>query len=232
MRRNYLYVLVLILFSFLTMSGIYSNETCAQQKTPPPTPKVQEPPKQALLDIARAVRQQSRELTRAVRIPPPPEVLYLDEEQEAEALNFINQTDSKRAEELMVLKERSPENYRIQLSLAFREMRELQRLKEDDPERYERVVKEKELNRKSYELVELYRKTTSEEEKKSIRTQLENLLDTLFDYRQMNREEEIERLEKQVAELKEINNKRIASKKEIVLNRLAEMLGEKSGLEW
>ena len=155
-----------------------------------------------------AVPLQERALIGVPGPPEAPEVLYLNESQEAEVLEFIRESDPEHIEKLLVLKTERPEQYRRQLSLAYREMRELQRLKKNDPERYERVVKERELTRKSITLAREYREMNDEKKSKNLRSELQRVLSTLFDYRQMNRDDEIQRLENRLAELKKINDKR------------------------
>ena len=174
---------------------------------------------------------QKRPLSRRVQEQPKQEVLYLTPEQEAEALEYLREVYPERVEDILVWKDLRPDQYRRGLSRAFREMRFMKMLKEKNPERYARVSEEKQLERKSRSLAKKYREADDETEKARLREELEVLLDGLFDYRQMNRKGEIERLEKRLAELREDNQKRLANKEEIVQKRLRELLGEK-GLEW
>jgi len=224
MKRTYFIIAgVLLTLFFVNVFAVYSQELKTGQKSVPP-------PKTEGFRLGVPLDSQERD----VQVPAPPSlaILYLTEEQEDEVMEFLYKTDKRRAEMLGKIKDSDPKDYRRQLSLAFREMRELKRLQEDDPERYERVIKEKELNYHSYVLMGEYKKAKDEEKKTKIRNDLIKLLDELFDLRQLNREEEIERLEKRIAELKEINNKRLENKENIVLNRLATLLKEDRGLEW
>ncbi len=171
------------------------------------------------------------------RLPVSPQELqetplYLNPEQEAEVLEYLEQYSSENAERLSKIKELRPDTYREQLSRAFRQMVFLENLKESDPEQYQRITEERILDSKSILLANLYKDATNENEKKEIRAELENLLYKLFDYRQMNRIIEIERLEERLANLKDENQNRLDNKDEIIENRLSELLGEKSGIEW
>lgn len=160
------------------------------------------------------------------------EVLYLNPEQEEETLEYLKEFHPGRGGDLLLLKASRPERYWAFLSRAFREMRYLEDLKEKDPERYERVFQEKKLEREAWNLSRQYRQTEDDKEKARLKEELKSLLDQVFDFRQMNRQEEIEKLEKRLAELKENNQKRLANKDEIIQRRLKQMLGDEKGMEW
>ena len=181
--------------------------------------------------VSVSVFAQERRPARRLQERAKPEVLYLTPEQEAEVLEYIREAYPERAKNLELWKDLRPEQYRKGLSRAFREMRFMEALKEKDPDRYGRVAEEKRLERESRQLAQQYRKTEDEAEKTRLKGELQSLLYELFDYRQMNRKDEIERLEKRLAELREANQERLASKEEIVQRRLDALLGEK-GMEW
>ena len=160
------------------------------------------------------------------------EVLHLTPEQEEEVLKYIQQAYPDRAERLIRWKDLRPEAYKNALSRAFREMRFMEELKERNPERYARVSEEKLLESQSRELAQKYRQSDDDAEKEQLRKEMEDLLYKLFDYRQANRQDEIDRLEKRLAELKEATQERLENKTEIVERRLRELLGEQKGFEW
>lgn len=161
-----------------------------------------------------------------------PEVLYLTPEQEAEVLKYIQATYPDRAERLIKWKDLRPDDFKNALSKAFREMRFMEALKERNPERYARVSEEKLLESQSRELAQMYRQSDDDAEKERLRKEMEDLLNKLFDYRQVNRQDEMDRLEKKLAELKEANQERLENKSEIVERRLRELLGKQKGFEW
>jgi len=183
------------------------------------------------ITVSVSVLAQERRPARRLQERAKPEVLYLTPEQEAEVLEYIREIYPERAKNLDLWKDLRSEQYRKGLSRAFREMRFMEALKEKDPDRYGRVAEEKRLERESRQLAQKYRKKEDEAEKTRLKGELESLLYEIFDCRQMNRKDEIERLEKRLTELRKANQERLASKEEIVQRRLDELLGEK-GMEW
>ena len=201
-----------------------------QEVPPPPPPKdvgdeemIQEPKK-----------MQEKEIEMAPPPPPPPEVevLYLTEEEESAALEYVEEKDPDYAKMLRRIRETDRNQFKRKISLVHREHRALRRIKERDPERYKRLLREKELEIKSHKLVEEYNTTGSDSERQKLRKDLVELLNKLFDLRQVNREGEIKQLEKKLEELKEFSKTRIEKKDEIVQRRLAELLREDRELDW
>jgi len=176
----------------------------------------------------RDQRRRAQNLQRTVQ----QEILYLTQEQEDEALKYIRETYTDRAERLIRWKDVRPEAYKNALSKAFREMRFMEELKERDPDRYARVMEEKRLESQSRELAAAYRQSDDDAERERLHKEMEDLLSKLFDYRQINRLDEIDRLEKKLEELKAANQERLDNKAEIVQRRLKELLGERRGFEW
>ena len=175
---------------------------------------------------------QQRRPNRQIRGAINQEVLYLTPDQESETLTYIQRYYPDRLNNLENIKSRRPEAYRQWLSRAFREMRFMNELKDRDSERYNRMVQEKELDKKSRELSKQYRESTDDDEKAQLRIEIEELLDQIFEIRQMNRQAEIERLELRLAELKENNQKRLENKEVIIQRRLDRMLGQDDDMEW
>lgn len=160
------------------------------------------------------------------------DVLYLTPEQEEEVMAYIRENYADRLDELNELRRKHDVLYRGKISQAYREMRFMKDLKERDEERYKRVADEKRLEKQARLMVETYLKTVDQTQRNELREGIRKLLNKIFDYRQMDRQEEIAKLEAKLSELKEINEQRIANKDEIVENRLNDLLGEKPELEW
>lgn len=158
------------------------------------------------------------------------EVLYLTHEQEEDVIDYLREARPEQADELILLKDRRPAAYQKFLSRAYREMRYMEEVRRNDPERYEIMKQEKLLESQSRELAKGYRKAT-EEEREGIRTELRSVLNRLFDLRQMNREFEIQRLEKRLEEARGNNRKRLENKESIIDLRMSELLKE-GGMEW
>jgi hypothetical protein len=163
---------------------------------------------------------------------PQQDVLYLTPEQEKEAIEYVRKVYPDRVERLLAIKERRPLLYRTFLSRGYREMRHLEELKEKDPERYDQRMEEKRLDEEARNLAKQYGESDDESEKARLKDELKALLDRIFDYRQRNRQFEIEKLEKRLAELKESNQQRLDNKDEIVQRRLDQMLGRQREWEW
>lgn len=156
----------------------------------------------------------------------------LTPEQEKETMDYLRKEfpeEAKRFEELKVIR---PEAYRTALIRYYAKLKLLESIKQNDPERYEELIKERELDIKSRELARQYRESTDESEKEKISEELESLLYKVFEYRQLNRQAEIERIEKKLEELKQENALRMESKDEMVRRQLAKLLGEQTELEW
>jgi hypothetical protein len=160
------------------------------------------------------------------------DVLYLTPEQEDEVMAYLRENYADRLDELNELKKKRDILYKRKMSQAYREMRFMKDLKERDEERYKRVADEKKLEKQIRLMVESYLKSSNPLKKEELRTGIRKLLNKIFDYRQMNRQEEIAKLEMKLNELKEINEQRIANKDAIVENRLIDLLGQKPELEW
>lgn len=175
--------------------------------------------------------QQGRRPQRTSRVNEP-EMLRLTPEQEEETLAYVEKVQPDRVENLRRLKNRNPDNYWRFLSRAFREMRYLEDLKESDPERFERVSAERAIDRQVRDLARQYKNETDSAEKSSIEAEIKTLLDQQFEYRQTHRNEEIDRLEKKLAELKANNQERIDNKDEIIKRRLEELLGGNQVFKW
>ena len=159
------------------------------------------------------------------------DLIDLTPEQEKDVLDYIRETHPEQYAEVQAIKENRPRLYKRALTRAFREMRFVQRIREEDPERYEQVLEERCLEQQSRELARKYR-DADEADREKIKHELIELLHRLFDYRQLNRQSEILRLENRLAELKENLNQRKLEKEKIIENRLNQLIGAEPGLKW
>lgn len=106
----------------------------------------------------------------------------------------------------------------------------LESLKEKDPQRYESLVRIKELERRSRQLAWEYREAT--EGKEAIKDNLRGLLNELFDLRQEEQEIRARRLERRLKKLQENIIRRKENKETIINQRLKKMTGEVDHLQW
>jgi hypothetical protein len=160
------------------------------------------------------------------------DVLYLTPEQEKEVMGYLRENYQDRMDEVMGLKTNHRLMYMRKMTQAYREMRFMKDLKDQDEERYKRVADEKKLEKQVRMLVEDYWQTGDVMKKDELRKAIWKLLSKIFDYRQMNRQEEIQKLENKLKELKDVNEQRLANKDEIVETKLNDMLGGKPEMEW
>jgi hypothetical protein len=156
----------------------------------------------------------------------------LTPEREKEALGFLRQESPDLAPSIEALKKSQPEVYGRELSLALRESRALSRAQQRSPGQVEDMRRERSLDRVSRDLVRRYRQATQASERTQIRTNLAAALDELFDLRERHRQEMIERLEKELQNLRQTTEKRRQSKDRIVQNRLEDLLGTDDDLRW
>ena len=185
----------------------------------------------SLVGYANAQNRPENLRNRPARILP--EVQKLTPEQEQIALDHVKATyPEEKYEKLLELKGSRDMLYHRLLVKAYREMQYLEQLKERDPEQYEAMQEKEKLEIEAKELVDQYKKTENESEKEELKSQITELLSKIFDIRQQNREKEIERLEERLAEAKADNKKRLENKKEIVAERLNELLGEEKWMQW
>jgi len=159
-------------------------------------------------------------------------MIRMTPEDENKTLEYLKSFDQDLYEELLSIKDSRPEFFRRTLSRIYREMHYLKRLKEEDPDRYENVLEEKKLEKTTKDLAKKYRKSEDRSEKEKIKAELNELLYKLFEYRQMNRQYEINRLEERLQLLKEDMEERVNNKEEIIENRLDKLIGDNDSLKW
>lgn len=160
-------------------------------------------------------------------MPPPPQISREDEE---EFLQFVKQEDPERLEDLKEAKEREPFMYQRMIGEGIQHMRFLNRLKKDNPELYAKVRKEQQAEREVQKLVKSYRQTKDTKQREQLKRELRQRLETLFDLRQSHREEEIKRIEKELATLREKTAERKKNRERIIESKLNEVAGELT--EW
>jgi hypothetical protein len=88
------------------------------------------------------------------------------------------------------------------------------------------------LAKQADELIHQLEAATTDLQRSEIRTKLGDILSKQFDARQKRHRQEIEALEAKVAKLKDLVNKRQASREEIVTRRLEQVLRDSQGLGW
>lgn len=148
-------------------------------------------------------------------------------EMEAQFLAFMKQNDPASVEDLSRLKSQDPQHYQRVVAEGLQRMRFLEMTKKTDRAAYDGLMQEFRLDATSRRLVREYRDGPADK-KAAVKKQLETVLSQLFDLRESNRKRQIERLEKQLAELKATTQARGKNKSSIVQRRLEDLLADPS----
>jgi hypothetical protein len=162
---------------------------------------------------------------------PVPDV-ELTPEMEKDALEHLAKLNPRGADELRELKMVNQGAYAERLRQILREKYHLERLQKEEPARFARESQIRELERQSRELGESYRKTQDEAARKTIRNDLANVTAQLFDLREMNRQEEVKRMEAELSRLKETLVQRQKNRMSIIERRILQLTGEAGAMEW
>lgn len=186
----------------------------------------------ALILSATAGQGQPRHPGQARNLPPDRTDVRLTPEQKDEAETFLQEQDEMLYDNLMNQKTLRPQQYDRLIVRAYHEMLHLREMEQRDPEMYERLIRERKLDRETRLLAREIKQLESEAEIKARKEKLESKLNTLFDLRQENRLDEIRKLEEKIQELKENNATRLANKAAIVEHRMNELLGERGVMDW
>lgn len=164
--------------------------------------------------------------------PPMKRPRQLSADDQAKVVAWLKEWDANRLAKMERTRAENPEMYNNLIAESWMEMMKLQDLKASDPERYDNLMQERKLDAQTRQLAEKYRQATDESARAAIRTELQTLVSQLFDIREAGREAEVKELEKRLAELKSIVDKRRSNKLLIVESRLKVLLGEKEFMDW
>ncbi|MBM3892683.1 MAG: hypothetical protein FJ279_15205 [Planctomycetes bacterium] len=144
---------------------------------------------------------------------------------------FLEQFDPRRLEELRRARVMEPDRFRDMIGRAFEDMRRLERIKREDPKRYELLLRQRELDRQTFELARQLREGDAAK-KDEAKAKLKAALADLFDLREDEREQEISEMTERLERMKDTARLRRENKDAIVENRLKEMTGENEHLRW
>ncbi len=168
---------------------------------------------------------------KSLPVTPMPDV-ELTPEMEKEALDYFAQHNPRGADELLEMKAINPRAYTVHIQNILREKHHHERLQKENPARFERESKIRELERQGQELGESYRKAQDEAARKMLRGNLASIITQLFDLREMNRQEEVKRMEAELARLKETLVQRQKNRAGIIERRIQQLAGEAGAMEW
>jgi hypothetical protein len=108
---------------------------------------------------------------------------------------------------------------------------EMQRLEQDDPEMHQLFAEDNRLDREELALARRIHQAKSPEREK-LQSELAVVVNKHFDVRQQRRELSLKRMEEELKRLREAIEARTKGREEIVHKRIAELVGDDSGLEF
>lgn len=217
MRKNIL--------STLLMFGIISPVFLSAQ-----TPQVAEPALQPVQEKVPGAIGEPRFQERRAVLAPIPESAMSDEEQ-ARARQFLVDLIPEINAVLTDLENENPRAFLRELRRASREMQMLKRQKKRGGEEYENSKKRITLDHKTQMLAYRYQKA-NDSEKAALKKQMRPLLDQLFDLKEIERERQVQRLEKKLEDLRASLKNRKSNKSRIIEKRMEKLLRIDRDLRW
>jgi len=201
---------LLVILIFLS-----SNLLAQQQKSEPPKRdkskrQDQKPPALTIEDLKRELGQDWEKIILAkIQSEEPDEITPLQQE-----------------------KLKNPTRYERQLAKLWDDIRRLDKLKIEDPARYNNMKKQLQLERDCRMLAQEYHTSNDDARKSQIKINLKSYLTELFNIREAERAGKVAELEEELAQLKETLAFREKNKVKIIEKRLQEMLAEDEMLQW
>jgi len=162
----------------------------------------------------------------------PPMRGAISKEQIKKFEEWLKKEDPDKYKEIQNLKTAQPHLYKRIIFEGIRHFQFLMMMKKKDPKGYALIKKEMGLESKLRKLVRKYRQTSDKSSKKTLKTEMNQILNQLFDVRTSNRTREVNNLGKKVKELRKLLEMRKANKKLIIKQKLEEITGKSRGLEW
>lgn len=159
-----------------------------------------------------------------------------DEDREitpAAMFTFLNQHLPMLAEELELMREEEPDEYREALDESLDFVAYLQELKAENPRAFDAVIQAELLEYRGWAIAHEIGATEDPARQAELRDTLQQLLEQVFDARMIEREAEIEAMTAELDEIKGIMEQRRNRKALIVSRQLESMVEEvDESLEW
>jgi len=167
-------------------------------------------------------------------IPPkgPSGPAWLTQAEEMEAVEFIQLDSPDKIPHLKLLKHDNSNEYYQILGHSLKEKRQLEYIKIKDPAHFERLKKERELERQSHDLARQCRELKDKQKQTKLQKEMRLLLDQLFELREERKKNEIQNLENELNRMKEINQKRRQNKETIIQRHLEELCDSAEAFAW
>ena len=151
---------------------------------------------------------------------------------EKSTMKLLEAQNAQKAYQISMLKSKQFNKYKQALEDYYISTDMMDKLKESDPKRYEQLKKKRDLEEKSRKYAEEYRMTSVQKEKNKHKAELKTVLNELFDLRELDREEEMKKLNQKLNDLMKVMSERNKKKNDIVERRLNQLLGEVNELVW
>lgn len=156
----------------------------------------------------------------------------LGEDWEKIVISKIRSEEPQAVVQLLKKKKKDSARYYSDLAKLWRHYKKLDRLKDENPERYKTEMRQHQLDQKSKRLTNEYRKSKSEARKLEIRAELKTCLFELFELREQQRENKVKELQQEIENLKSMLEYRKNKKEEIVKSRMDELLKKDERIKW
>jgi len=212
MRRTILHSLVLLWFAMQTGTLSAQEKLILKEEVPE----------------AEAVIIDERELP----LPPPPAGVKLSEDELETLMEFYQQIDPDIRLKLAKLKLEEAYLYQHKIAHLYHEQEYLSRLEKELPERYKEAIEMRRLEAGTEKMAELYHRSDDEAEQKKIESDLRATLGQLFDLREKEKVQEIDRIRGRLERLEQEMKERRKNRDMIITNRLNELTGKRSYYEW
>ncbi len=165
----------------------------------------------------------------------PGEARQWSQEEIEERLAVIRQINPDLAEKIEQVRNASPEKLRARFGQHIRQIEHMIRMKEHDPQLFELMVENAQLDRATREQARLLRSKPVQDDPEKVeqhRAALKEIITAHFDVRQKMREHELARLEKRLKELRAAVGKRMEKRDELIEMRFRQALGESDQEQW
>ncbi len=149
----------------------------------------------------------------------------LDPKREAVAIEFLTNGIPEHAEHLRELKRERPEENYQEHERGLQEQAEVDRARDEEPERYGWLLAERKLDKRCFDLARQIRHGGGGEAQQSLERELEQAVAELFDLRESWRKQEIEMLEGELERLRGEGEQRLRHRDEILRRRIEELTG-------
>lgn len=154
----------------------------------------------------------------------------MSEKQSRKVMKFLKKNVPEVHEKIVEIREENPRVARKLLGKFARAYRHFKKSK--DPARKKAMIMQMRAQFRIRELVEKYKESEDEKEKKTLRPQIKDGLEKIFDAKLANQEAQLGKMKKRLARMEDRIVKRRKAKKDLIDRRLKVMTGEAATFDW